>query len=72
VPEGTQRLTYQLRLALEPECLENPTVTARENLQQGADSMRSSILARFLRCWTELIDDTIPASTHSINYAFPC
>src|SRR5258708_10598955 len=27
---STQRLTYQLRLALEPECLENPTVTARK------------------------------------------
>ncbi len=26
---STQRLTYQLRLALELECLENPTVTAR-------------------------------------------
>ena len=30
---GTQRLTYQLRLALEPECLENLTATARENPQ---------------------------------------
>src|SRR4029077_10673232 len=28
---STQRLTYQLRLALEPECLENPTATARED-----------------------------------------
>ena len=24
MPEGAQRLTNQLRLALEPECLENP------------------------------------------------
>src|ERR1700747_388087 len=32
---GTQRLTYQLRLALEPECLENPTATAREDPQDG-------------------------------------
>src|SRR5882762_10296850 len=28
---SAQRLTYQLRLALEPECLENPTATARED-----------------------------------------
>src|SRR5258708_28829183 len=27
---STQSLTYQLRLALEPECLENPTVSARK------------------------------------------
>jgi len=27
---STQRLTNRLRLALEPECLENPTATARE------------------------------------------
>src|SRR5712664_351149 len=31
---GTQRLTNRLRLALEPECLENPTATARENPQR--------------------------------------
>src|SRR5262245_23754149 len=28
---GTQRLTNQLGLALEPKCLENPTATARED-----------------------------------------
>ena len=39
---GMQRLTYQLRLALEPECLENPTATARENPQNGADSVRDT------------------------------
>ena len=32
---STQRLTNQLRLALEPECLENPTATAREDPQHG-------------------------------------
>ncbi len=37
---GTQRLTYQLRLALEPECLENPTATAKEIPRDGADSVR--------------------------------
>jgi hypothetical protein len=36
---GTQRLTTQLRLALEPECLENPTATAREIPRDGADSI---------------------------------
>jgi hypothetical protein len=36
---GTQRLTYRLRLALEPECLENPTATAREDPRDGADSV---------------------------------
>ena len=34
---GTPRLTYQLRLALEPECLEEPTATAREDPRDGAD-----------------------------------
>ena len=48
---GTQRLTYQLRLALEPECLENPTVTARENLQQGADSIEDTQAVCGFRCW---------------------
>jgi hypothetical protein len=36
---GTQRLTFQLRLALEPECLENPMATAREDPRDGADSV---------------------------------
>ena len=39
---STQRLTYQLRLALEPECLENPTATAREDPRDGADSLRET------------------------------
>jgi hypothetical protein len=48
---STQRLTYQLRLALEPECLENPTATARENLQDGADSVRDTQAACGFRYW---------------------
>ena len=36
---GTQRLTNQLRLALEPECLENLTATAREFPGDGAGSI---------------------------------
>ena len=38
---GTSRLTSQLRLALEPECLENPTATTREDPQDGADSIET-------------------------------
>src|SRR5258708_27958730 len=43
---GTQRLTNRLRLALEPECLENPTATAREDPQgwSGLDQRHSSCL----------------------------
>ena len=39
---GTSCLTYQLRLALEPECLENPTATAREISRDGADWVRNT------------------------------
>ncbi len=48
---GTQRLTYQLRLALEPECLENPTATAREISRDGADSVRNTQAVCGFRCW---------------------
>src|SRR6202163_624218 len=48
---GTQRLTYQLRLALEPECLENPTATAREIPRDGADSIRNTQAVCGFRCW---------------------
>ncbi len=48
---GTQRLTYQWRLALEPECLENPTSTAREDPQDGADSVRDTQAVCGFRCW---------------------
>jgi len=39
---STQRLTSQLRLALEPECLENRTATTREDPRDGADSIRDT------------------------------
>src|SRR5215471_4102919 len=45
------RLTYQLRLALEPECLENPTATAREDPQDGADSVRDTQTVCGFRYW---------------------
>src|SRR6267378_8208932 len=48
---GTQRLTNQLRLALEPRCLENPTATAREDPQDGADSIRDTQAVCGFRCW---------------------
>src|SRR6266853_6856415 len=48
---GTQRLTYKLRLALEPEYLENPTATAREDPQDGGDSIRDTQAVCGFRCW---------------------
>ncbi len=48
---STQRLTYQLRLALEPECLENLTATAREDPQHGAVSVRDTQAVCGFRCW---------------------
>jgi len=48
---STQRLTNQLRLALEPECLENPTATAREDPQDGADSIRDTQAVCGFRYW---------------------
>ena len=47
---GTQRLTNQLRLALEPECLENPTATTREIPRDGADSIRNTQAVCGFRC----------------------
>src|SRR5579863_8458153 len=41
-PKHAARLTNQLRLALEPECPENPTATAREIPCDGADSIRDT------------------------------
>jgi len=48
---GTSCLTYQLRLALEPECFENPTATAREDPQNGADSIENTQAACDFRYW---------------------
>jgi hypothetical protein len=48
---GTQRLTNQLRLALAPEGPENPTATAREDPQDGADSLRDTQAVCGFRCW---------------------
>src|ERR1039457_2099159 len=52
---STQRLTNQLRLALEPECLENPTATAREIPRDGADSFRDTQAVCGFRCWASSV-----------------
>jgi len=48
---GSPCLTNRLRLALEPGCLENPQAIARENLQNGADSIRDTQAVCGFRCW---------------------
>ena len=48
---GTQRLTNRLRLALEPECLENPTATAREIPRDGTDWIQDTQAVCGFRCW---------------------
>ena len=48
---GTLCLAIRLRLALEPECLENPTATAREDPRDGADSVRDTQAVCGFRCW---------------------
>ena len=48
---GTSCLTSRLRLALEPECLQNPTATSREDPQDGADSIRDTQAACDFRYW---------------------
>ncbi len=48
---GTQRLTNQLRLSLEPQCLENPTATAREDPRDGAEALRDTQAVCGFRYW---------------------
>jgi hypothetical protein len=48
---GTQRLTYQLRLALEPECPENPTATLEKLSRNGADSIQDTQAVCGFRYW---------------------
>ena len=45
---STQSLTNQLRLALEPQCLENP---AREDSQDGADAIQDTQAVCGFRYW---------------------
>jgi hypothetical protein len=48
---GTERLTNQLRLALEPECLENLQATAREIPSDGAEAIPDTQAVCGFRCW---------------------
>src|SRR5579864_1799883 len=61
----TQRLTTQLRLALEPECLENPTTTAKEIPRDGAEW--SQTLKLFVVSDVER-RSTLLSSTQSIRW----
>jgi hypothetical protein len=60
---STQRLTYQLRLALEPECLENLTATTREDPRDGADSIRDTQAVCGFRYWASKLTPFF----HTIN-----
>jgi len=60
---STQRLTYQLRLALEPECLENLTATTRENSRDGAAALRDIQTVCGFRYWASKLTPLF----HTIN-----
>ena len=60
---GTQRLAYQLRLALEPECFENPTATAREDPRDGGEALRNTQAVCGFRCWASKLTPLF----HTIN-----
>jgi len=60
---STQRLTNQLRLALEPECLENLTATAREDPRDGAEALRDTQAVCGFRCWASKLTPLF----HTIN-----
>ena len=60
---STQRLTSQLRLALEPECVENLTATAREDLRDGAEALRNTQAVCGFRCWASKLAPLF----HTIN-----
>src|SRR5271156_3070061 len=63
VARSTQGLTYQLRLALEPECPENLTATAREIPRDGADSLRDTQAVCGFRYWASKLTPLF----HTIN-----
>jgi hypothetical protein len=58
-----QGVTYQLRLALEPECSENLTASAREIPRDGADSIRDTQAFRGVRYWASKLTPRF----HTIN-----
>jgi hypothetical protein len=49
---STPSLTYQLRLALEPECLKNRLATAGKNPRDGIGSARDTQAVCGFRCLT--------------------
>ncbi len=60
---STQRLTNRLRLALEPEYLENLTATAREVPRDGAEALRDTQAVCGFRCWASKLTPFF----HTIN-----
>jgi hypothetical protein len=60
---STQGLTYQLRLALEPECPENLTATAREIPRDGAEALRNTQAVCGFRYWASKLTPLF----HTIN-----
>jgi hypothetical protein len=60
---STQSLTYQLRLALESECPENLTATAREIPRDGAEALRNTQAVCGFRCWASKLTPLF----HTIN-----
>jgi hypothetical protein len=48
---STQRLTYQLRLALDPECLKNPTDQHQKEFQGMERIARDTQAVCGFRCW---------------------
>ena len=60
---GTQRLTNQLRLSLEPECLENLPATAEKIPGVGAEALRNTQAVCGFRCWASKLTPVF----HTIN-----
>ena len=54
MPENTGRLTFRLRLAVEPDCLENRVATSREDPQDGAARIKE-ILGLEARSFFQMI-----------------
>src|SRR5712692_6830540 len=60
---GTSCLTSQLRLALEPECLENRTATARKNPRMGGLGRKHSSCLWFQKLGVEA-HSSLPYDQH--------
>jgi hypothetical protein len=64
----------EVRVTLEQAWYHDAADSSREAFRNAGRNAGRKIITVIdrRRCWTELIDGTIPASRHSINYAFPC